>query len=117
VTKRGQPKAAGYEIYQGHFVTPETETTTHYFWSLAFPNHGEPAELVAAVEAAVRSTFDDEDRPMLEAQQRAMKGVDFWAELPVILPEDAGAIRARRVLEKLIRDEQSVRPPLSVVRA
>ena len=45
-----------------------------------------------------------------------MKGADFWAELPVILPEDAGAIRARRVLEKLIRDEQDEKRPLSVVR-
>jgi phenylpropionate dioxygenase-like ring-hydroxylating dioxygenase large terminal subunit len=117
VTKRGRPKEAGYQIYQGHFVTPETETTTHYFWSAAFPDHGEPAELVAAVKEAVRSTFDDEDRPMLEAQQRAMKGTDFWAELPIILPEDAGAIRARRVLEKLIRDEQDEKPPLSIVRA
>jgi vanillate O-demethylase monooxygenase subunit len=117
VTKRGQAKAAGYEIYQGHFVTPESAATTHYFWSSVFPDHGEPAELVAAVEGAVRSTFDDEDRPMLEAQQRAMRAADFWAELPVILPEDAGAIRARRVLEKLIRDEQSETRPLTAVRA
>jgi vanillate O-demethylase monooxygenase subunit len=116
VTKCGQPRDAGYEILQGHFITPETETTTHYFWSLAFPNRGEPPEFVAAVEGAVRATFDDEDRPMLEAQQRAMKGVDFWAERPIILAEDAGAIRARRVLEKLIRDEQSETRPLSVVR-
>ncbi len=115
VTKRGQPREAGYEIQQGHFITPETETTTHYLWSLAFPNRGEPPEFVAAVEGAVRITFDDEDRPMLEAQQRAMRGTDFWAEQPVILAEDAGAIRARRVLEKLIRDEQGEKPALSVV--
>jgi len=113
VTKRGAPREAGYEIDQGHFITPETATTTHYFWSLAFPNRGEPPEFVAAVEGAVRITFDDEDRPMLEAQQRAMKSTDFWAEHPVILAEDAGAIRARRVLEKLLRDEQSDERPLS----
>jgi len=34
-----------------------------------------------------------------------MKRADFWAEQPKILAEDAGAIRARRVLDKLIREE------------
>jgi vanillate O-demethylase monooxygenase subunit len=34
-----------------------------------------------------------------------MKSADFWAEQPMILPEDAGAVRARRVLDKLIREE------------
>jgi phenylpropionate dioxygenase-like ring-hydroxylating dioxygenase large terminal subunit len=117
VTKPGRGKDAGYHIYQGHFVTPETESTTHYFWSGTFPDNGEPKELVTAVEGAVRTTFDDEDRPMLEAQQRAMRSADFWSQRPLILAEDAGAIRARRVLEKLIRDEQEKKRPLSVVRA
>jgi vanillate O-demethylase monooxygenase subunit len=32
---------------------------------------------------------------------------DFWSMNPVLLATDAGAIRARRVLDKMIADERS----------
>jgi vanillate O-demethylase monooxygenase subunit len=61
--------------------------------------------------------FGDEDRPMLEAQQAAMASTDFWAEEPMILAEDAGAVRARRVLDKLIREERAARQIPEIVTA
>lgn len=110
VTRVGCPREEGYPVHQGHFATPETATSTHYFWSVARPDLGEPPQVREFVEAVTRRTFETEDTPMLEAQQRAMKSLDFWAERPVIFPEDSGAIRARRVLDKLIREEQRQNP-------
>jgi vanillate O-demethylase monooxygenase subunit len=43
---------------------------------------------------------------MLEAQQLAMGDDDFWSLKPVLLPGDAAAIRARRVLDGLIAQEK-----------
>jgi hypothetical protein len=38
-----------------------------------------------------------------------MTRTDFWAEKPIVFAQDAGVIRARQVLEQLIRKEQAVR--------
>lgn len=105
VTNVGMRKEDGFCIRQGHFATPETDRSTHYFWSVGAPVETVTHESRAHLEAFTRYAFEQEDRPMLEAQQRAMASNDFWAERPVIFPEDSGAIRARRVLEKLIRIE------------
>jgi phenylpropionate dioxygenase-like ring-hydroxylating dioxygenase large terminal subunit len=87
-------------------VTPETDTTTHYFWVYTNTDLGQSREFLDGFLAVAKRAFNDEDRPMLEAQQRAMQGTDFWAEEPMILAEDAGAVRARRILDQLIREER-----------
>jgi vanillate O-demethylase monooxygenase subunit len=64
----------------------------------------------AAVEhivAGARQPFEHEDLPMLEAQQEAIGDSDFWSLRPVLLAGDAGAIRARRVLDRLIAEERT----------
>lgn len=106
VTLASQPREQGHTILQGHFLTPETANTTHYFWGLSRPDGGEPAEFDAMIKELTRRAFEDEDRPMIEAVHARMRSNDFWAERPVIFPGDAGAIRARRVLERMIADEQ-----------
>ena len=77
-----------------HIVTPETATTTHYFFRNAANPVGFP-----------RDPFSQEDEPMLAACQTMMGNADFWSLSPVVLPSDKGAIRVRRHLDKLIRDE------------
>ena len=79
-----------------HILTPETALSTHYFFT---HSPGEEAAEMA------RRVFLEEDEPMIRAQQDAMAGQDFWAARPVILPSDAGAIRARRRLMQLMRTE------------
>jgi vanillate O-demethylase monooxygenase subunit len=58
--------------------------------------------------SALAVPFTEEDLPMLEAQQLAMGDDDFWSLKPVLLPGDAAAIRARRVLDGLIAQEKEV---------
>jgi phenylpropionate dioxygenase-like ring-hydroxylating dioxygenase large terminal subunit len=108
VTPAGQPERIGKETPGVHIMTPETETTTHYFWANARDFRRDEPELQDALEQGLRYAFEQQDKPMIDAVQQSMEGGDFWEMRPVILACDAGAIRARRVLRKMIRDEQEV---------
>ena len=57
----------------------------------------------------MHNAFSNEDKPMLSAQQQAMNSDDLFGLNPVLLPSDAGAVRARRKLEQMIREEQASR--------
>lgn len=95
-----------------HWLTPETEQSTHYFYAFGVPHEAGlegAAGLRDGVEALM-TPFRDEDLPMLEAQQQVIGNRDFWSLRPVMLPIDAGAIRARRILERLIAAEARTRP-------
>lgn len=92
-----------------HLFSPETESTTHYWYAVSMARTAGPhaAAVVEAIVAGARQPFEEEDLPMLEAQQEAIGERDFWSLNPVLLAGDAGAIRARRVLDKLIAEEQA----------
>ena len=79
-----------------HIITPETATTSHYFYTR---DPGEEARIMAL------RVFLEEDEPMIEAAEAGLGDQDFWAAKPLILPSDAGAIRARRRLMQLRRRE------------
>lgn len=81
-----------------HIITPLSQTQSHYFYN-CFPG--------PESEAFAKLIFEDEDRPMLEAVEASMSGQDFWEMRPVILNVDAGAVRARRHLMKLRREQRS----------
>ena len=53
-----------------------------------------------------RFAFEEQDRPMVEAQQRAYDRAGGPEALkPVMLSIDTGPIRARRILDRLIEAE------------
>jgi vanillate O-demethylase monooxygenase subunit len=88
-----------------HGITPETEDTCHYFWSMASNKHPDMPENIDTVVEQTAYTFD-EDRVVIEDQYRNI--ADFgdrnsWLDIHV----DAGANRARRIVERLLAD---VRP-------
>ena len=108
VTPAGSPERSGRETPGVHLMTPETESTTHYFWSNAREFRRDDAELQRTLQEGLSYAFEHQDKPMIEAVEAGMEKQDFWDLRPVVLACDAGAIRARRVLRKMIADEQGV---------
>ncbi|MFA7822963.1 Rieske 2Fe-2S domain-containing protein [Aeromonas dhakensis] len=103
----GRPRSEGRETPMPHLFTPETDKTTHYWFSFQMPHEMGPmgVEIAEQQISALNQPFSTEDLPMLEAQQQMIGDADFWALKPILLHGDAGAVRARRVLDKLIADE------------
>lgn len=94
------------DVPSAHILTPETETTTHYFWSSGVAKDFPMADDV--LYDTLKQAFDVEDKPMVEAVQDRMGQKDLWDLDPVLLATDAGAVRMRRKLARLIEAEQSV---------
>ena len=94
------PDRGGFHMRGFHGITPETETTAHYFWSMASNKHPDMPETIDTVVEQTRYTFD-EDRVVIEAQYKNIVqfGPDAsWMDIHV----DIGANRARRIVAKLV---------------
>jgi vanillate O-demethylase monooxygenase subunit len=92
-----------YRSHVLHLLTPETEATTHYFWSVARNQRLDDLDLTEAVRQAIVQTFD-EDAVVLEIQQRQLEL--HGGRVPrVPLKVDEAPIRARRQLDELVRAE------------
>jgi vanillate O-demethylase monooxygenase subunit len=84
-------------------ITPETSTTSHYFWAFARNFRLDELAVTEFLRENVRHTFD-EDKDMLEAQQRNI-GADTEPQFQVAVKADAGPTRARRLLASMIEAE------------
>lgn len=94
-------------MWNAHLVTPETETTCHYFWGTARNYRQNDAEFGEQLGGAVNQVFTHEDGVMIAYAQANMGDhTDLIAMRPVVLPTDQAAIRTRMILKKLLRQEQ-----------
>ena len=76
------------------------------------------AEIHEMMRAGVTRVFSTQDGPIIEAEQAAMgDSTDFLAHKPLILKADAAGIQARRVLRKLIRDEEAAQASHTAIAA
>ncbi|MGQ3028223.1 MAG: Rieske 2Fe-2S domain-containing protein [Ferrovibrionaceae bacterium] len=108
VTEVGAPVADGVTTPFLHLLTPETATSTHYFWAMIRDRQVGDAEVDERVRRIVTQAFAEEDEPMIEAQQQQIgPGVDLMDLGPVLLQPDAAAVNARRTLARLIAAERS----------
>jgi vanillate O-demethylase monooxygenase subunit len=112
-TYAGRPHEEGSQRRALHTMTPETETTTHYFFARRmdfYPTGSAAAQFdIESTELfdAERHFFNLEDRPIIESQQSRLGGSDFWSLGPKLLPTDRGAAAARRLLQQMIEKETS----------
>jgi phenylpropionate dioxygenase-like ring-hydroxylating dioxygenase large terminal subunit len=104
----GRPRSEGPSMPSAHLLTPETETTTHYFWIAARDTHVDNDVLGKQLAEGLEAAFSMEDSPMLVACQDRMGTTDLMSLKPVLLPTDAPALRARRVLEARLKAEVGV---------
>lgn len=94
-----------------HILTPESESTTHYFTAAArqgplgvAPEEGDEA-FKARIAELRRFAFKEQDDPMLKAQQENIRkhpGVK-----PVLLEIDLGPVRCQRLLDAMIAAENA----------
>jgi phenylpropionate dioxygenase-like ring-hydroxylating dioxygenase large terminal subunit len=95
------------QTWDFHFLTPETEHSTHYFFVTCDNWKEADAEHIKMKLGGMLAAFEFEDGPIVAAIENEMAGEDFWSLKPVLLTSDPGPIRARRLLDKLIRDENA----------
>ena len=88
-----------------HAFTPETPDTTHYIWATSRDYALGDAAFSAELHAALSYAFEHEDLPVIRDAHRLMAGKDFWEMEPLVLSGDGGGIRARRLLQKMIKAE------------
>lgn len=109
----GASRREGWWVYGTDILTPADESTTHYFWGITYEyGAGDPA-VARAHEKAVQLAFVQQDKPIIEAQQRALRlrnATDIHEVDSIWLDTDAGPKRARLVLNKLLRDGGDAAP-------
>lgn len=89
---------------QAHMLTPETATTSHYFFAATRNYRMGDAQLNERIAAARREIFTTEDKPMLELIQGRMNK-DFWEMKPMLFGIDKAPVKVRRKLGKLMEQD------------
>jgi vanillate O-demethylase monooxygenase subunit len=100
-------RSQGVNGYVLNTITPETETSCHYFWAFVRNYRIAEQRLTTELREGVARIFN-EDVAVLEAQQRAIE--DHPDHVFYNLNIDAGAMWARRLIDRMIAAEQSARP-------
>ncbi|MFZ2737260.1 MAG: aromatic ring-hydroxylating dioxygenase subunit alpha [Burkholderiaceae bacterium] len=86
------------------FITPETETSIHYFWGMARKFNPKDKALTASIREGQGKIFS-EDLEMLEQQQRNLLAHPERSLL--MLNIDAGGVQSRKILDRIIAAEQA----------
>ena len=92
------PRSEGFHMRGFHGVTPETETTTHYLWTIATNPHPDKEDVTRLVVDQTAATFE-EDKVIIEAQWQNQQR--FPGRKQIAIHVDAGPNRARRIIERL----------------
>jgi len=94
-------------IWGAELITPETDTSCHYFWATARDFRQNDEAFGKMLGEITEKVFTDEDGAMIaEVQDNMGDAYDLIALHPVVLPTDQAAIRARMILKKLIKQEE-----------
>lgn len=102
----GGDRKDGAWYFGVHLLTPETSQSTHYHFAACRPP-GSPvnSELDAELARLRKIAFTEQDKPIVDMQQRIVGDRDFWSMKPVLLAIDAGPVRMRRTMERLVAEE------------
>lgn len=108
----GASREVGSGYYGVHILTPETGTTTHYHFSsvrhnVLYDERQQNEEIRREISRLRRFAFEEQDAPMIEAQQQLIGELEENGEdlRPALLAVDAGPARYRRVMDRLLQEE------------
>jgi vanillate monooxygenase len=87
------------------FITPETETSHWYHWGMARNFKAQDKALTQQIQEGQGRIFS-EDMQMLQRQQ---DNLTLWPERKLLMLNiDAGGVQSRRVIERILAQEQEV---------
>ena len=110
ICKMGASPDTGTGYHAIHMLTPENERSTLYhFTAVRFGVMTTDDKLNRDLQTKVaemrRFAFEEQDAPVIEAQQKIIESADKPLE-PVILAIDVGPVRYKRILGKMLEAEQ-----------
>lgn len=97
-------RVGGIEMRNLNAITPETETTSHYFWGQAHSFDTRNPRTTEMIIGQIRTAFL-EDVAVFEAQERNLQMIPNPPQTDI--NADAGVIQARRILQRLYEAEQA----------
>jgi vanillate O-demethylase monooxygenase subunit len=97
-------RSRGIAMMANHTVTPETETTCHYFWHHTRCFRLDDAALTGRLQQGVRAALD-EDVVIIEAQQARIDAARP-GKMTIDINADAGVLQARRIHDELLAEER-----------
>ena len=107
----GAVPESGTGYHAIHMLTPETDSTTHYFFTAVRFNvqtadEALNREIQDKISTTRRFAFEEQDAPVIEAQQLMIDSAHDAVD-PLILAIDVGPVRYKRILQKKIAGEQT----------
>jgi len=97
-------RSHGVSMRNLNAITPETETTTHYFWAQAHNFNLDDPTVTDLLYRQVHTAFL-EDLFVIGEQQKNLDELGGGLPLEVDFNQDAGGLQARRVIERILADE------------
>ncbi len=110
ICKMGASSESGTGYHAIHMLTPESERSTHYFFTavrfgVLTTDEKLNRDLQEKIASMRRFAFEEQDAPVIEAQQRIIETANRPLD-PVTLAIDVGPVRYKRVLGKMLAAEQ-----------
>lgn len=101
-SQKNDPMSLGITVLNA--CTPETESSTHYFWVSARDYQQDDRQVDAFMKKLTVAAFD-EDKDMLEAQQRS---IALDPDAPYVsVTADQGSVQMQRLMAQRIADERA----------
>ena len=97
---------SGRRLINPNFLTPETESSTHYFWTVGRSFELADPKWTEHLYTQTRRAFD-QDKAVIEGQQRVIGSLDLRDMRLAGTRNDLPANRARQIVQRIWRTERS----------
>lgn len=103
----GQDHATGKYVINIDLLTPETEHSSHYFWTTSRNFNIEDDAMTQQIKHMTAAAFD-QDKALIEAQQRIIGDSDLRGRRLAFTSNDVGLTRSREIVANLYKTEKNL---------